>query len=78
MSVRNPLGGVLLREVLGVRQSEGAYRDVGITLPTLREQLEAFNEERKRLMGKKPAAPGERMPLPYTGVGGDVPNDPTR
>ena len=50
----------------------------GVTLPTLREQLEAFNEERKRLMGNKPIAPGERMPLPYTGVGGDVPDDPSR
>ena len=50
----------------------------GVTLPTLREQLEAFNEERRRLLGNKPIAPGERMPLPYTGGGGDVPDDPSR
>lgn len=47
----------------------------GITLPTLREQLEAFNEWRRRVLGGKPTKPGERMPLPYTGVGGDVPDE---
>ena len=35
-------------------------------------ELARFNAERAKLMGNKPAEPGERMPLPYSGVGGDL------
>lgn len=38
------------------------------------EELARFNRERARLLNDKPVAPGERMPLPYSGVGGDVPD----
>lgn len=38
----------------------------------LREELELFNEERKRLLGGVPPHPDGRMPLPRSGVGGDV------
>lgn len=42
---------------------------------SLAEQLARFNEERARMMGKRPLPPGERMPLPFSGVGGDVPEN---
>jgi hypothetical protein len=40
---------------------------------TVRSELEAFNEERARLLrGVPPVGNEERMPLERTGVGGDV------
>ena len=38
---------------------------------SIRDQLIRFNEERRLLLGQ-PIKPGERMPLAYTNVGGDV------
>lgn len=35
-------------------------------------ELAAFNEHRRQQLRDKPIAPGERMPLPHSGVGGDV------
>ena len=48
-------------------------RDVYPHLNTedIRDELRRFNDERRAVIGKPPA-PGERMPLPYSGVGGDV------
>lgn len=42
---------------------------------TLREQLERFNEERRRYLGGIPPTPDEPMILPRTGRGGDVDGD---
>lgn len=42
-------------------------------LPDLREQLERFNAEREALLGGMPINPSEdRMPIPRTGIGGDL------
>ena len=42
----------------------------GIRLPTFREQLEAFNEERRRLLNGKPINPeGEPVLMPLTDEG---------
>lgn len=43
-----------------------------LTREALSEQLRRFNEERERQLGKPPS-PDERLPLPFSGVGGDVP-----
>jgi hypothetical protein len=42
---------------------------------TLREQLERFNEARRRFLGGVPPTADEPMMLPRTGVGGDVDGD---
>lgn len=39
---------------------------------TIAEQLRRFNAERERLMGGRLITNDERLPLPYSGVGGDV------
>lgn len=41
--------------------------------PDLAEQLRRFNEQRKALLQGKPISGDERIPGPYSGVGGDVP-----
>lgn len=37
------------------------------------EQLRRFNELRRKLLGGRFITADERLPLPYTGVGGDLP-----
>lgn len=41
-------------------------------LERMSADLGAFNSERARLLGNRPLAPGVRIPLPYTGIGGDI------
>lgn len=41
------------------------------------EQLAEFNERRKAEFGRGPL-PNERLPLPFTMVGGDIPDGPER
>lgn len=38
---------------------------------TIAEQLRAFNEQRQAQYGRAPL-PDERLPIPYTGKGGDI------
>jgi hypothetical protein len=38
-------------------------------------ELARFNAERARMLGGRPPAPGERMPLPCSGTGGDIPEN---
>lgn len=41
---------------------------------SLADQLRAFNEARKHEFGRAPL-PDERLPIPHTFVGGDLPDD---
>lgn len=54
----------------------GAMKDwvdtVSSRLPDIRTELERFNEERARLLAYQPIDTDSRMPLPRSGVGGDV------
>jgi hypothetical protein len=45
------------------------------TYKSIAEELASFNAERAKLLRNKPLAPGERMPLPFSGVGGDLPGN---
>ena len=47
---------------------------IGQPAESFAEQLRRFNEERAQFLGKPPTA-DERLPLPFTRVGGDVPPD---
>lgn len=38
-------------------------------------QIQAFNQARKGEFGAPPL-PDKRLPIPYTGVGGDIPPEP--
>ena len=38
-------------------------------------ELARFNQERANVLGGRPVRPGERLPLPPSGVGGDVMDD---
>lgn len=46
-----------------------------VPVETMRADIGAFAAERARLLGNRPLAPGERMPVPFTGVGGDIPEN---
>lgn len=41
-------------------------------LPDLRAELKRFNAEREAILGGMPIDVDSRMPLPRSGVGGDV------
>jgi len=36
------------------------------------DELKRFNAERERMLGGQPISPDRRLPIEYTGVGGDV------
>jgi hypothetical protein len=36
------------------------------------DELGRFNRERERMLGGRPVSSDERLPLPYSGTGGDV------
>jgi len=42
--------------------------------PNLAEELRRFNAQREKLLQGKPISSDERIPRPYSGVGGDVPD----
>lgn len=42
------------------------------TMAEAGNELARFNAERARVLGGVPPMPGRRMPLPFTGVGGDL------
>ena len=42
--------------------------------PNLAEELRRFNAQREKLLRGKPISSDERIPRPYSGVGGDVPD----
>lgn len=65
-------GAARTEEGCGVNEPERRLLREAESLASMSE-LARFNAERARLLGGKPPGSEERMPLPYSGVGGDLP-----
>jgi hypothetical protein len=59
------------REAVRLLQEAVALERKPIGRP-LADELARFNAERARALNGQPPAPGDRIPLPRSGVGGDL------
>jgi Ni/Co efflux regulator RcnB len=46
-----------------------------ITAEELRDEMERFNDYRRMLLRDEPPVQGKRMPIEWTYVGGDIPEN---